>query len=347
MADPRFYDNRGPHNLAGICARLGVELPEGADPAFMVADLAGLEGAGPSHLTFYSGGRDMAAAFAESRAAVCLVPQKMSGRSAAPGTILVKVASVPHAFASVAALFYPEASQPVWSQTEALSAAARIGRDVILGPGSVVGPGAEIGDHVRIGANSVIGPGVALGHHCEIGSNVTITHAYIGDRVIILPGAGIGQPGFGFASSQAGHVKIPQLGRVIIQDGVEIGAGTTIDRGALGDTVIGEGAKIDNLVQIGHNVQIGRHVVLVSQVGIAGSSSVADYAVLGGQVGIADHVRIGPGSRLAARSAMVSGQEIEGGQDYGGVPAKPVREWLREIHAVSQLVRRRKRDGND
>ena len=142
-------------------------------------------------------------------------------------------------------------------------------------------------------------------------------------------------------------MKVPQLGRVIIQDGVEIGAGTAIDRGALGDTVIGEGAKIDNLVQIGHNVQIGRHVVLVSQVGIAGSSVVADFSVLGGQVGIADHVRIGPGSRLAARSAMVSGQEIEGGQDYGGVPAKPVREWLREIHAVSQLVRRRKRDGND
>ena len=347
MADPRFYDNRGPHNLAGICARLGVELPDGADPAFMVSDLAGLEGAGPSHLTFYSGGRDMTAAFRESRAGVCLVPRKMPDRSAASGTILLKVASVPHAFASVAALFYPEASQPVWAQSEPLSAGARTGRDVTLGPGSVIGPGAEIGDHVRIGANSVIGPGVAIGHYCEIGSNVTISHAYVGDRVIILPGAAIGQPGFGFASSQAGHVKIPQLGRVIIQDGVEIGAGTTIDRGALGDTVIGEGSKIDNLVQIGHNVQIGRHVVLVSQVGIAGSSSVADFSVLGGQVGIADHVRIGPGSRLAARSAMVSGQEIEGGQDYGGVPAKPVREWLREIHAVSQLVRRRKRDGND
>lgn len=346
MADPRFYDNRGPHNLAGICARLGVELPDGADPAFMVADLAGLEGAGPSHLTFYSGGRDMAAAFAESRAGACLVPKKMSDHSARPGTILVRVASVPHAFASVAGLFYPEASQPVWVQTEALSAEARIGRDVILGPGCVIGAGAEIGDHVRIGANSVIGPGVAIGHHCEIGGNVTISHAYIGDRVIILPGVCIGQPGFGFASAPTGHVKIPQLGRVIVQDGVEIGAGTTIDRGAMSDTVIGEGSKIDNLVQIGHNVQLGRHVVLVSQVGIAGSSSVADFSVLGGQVGIADHVRIGPASRLAARSAMVSGQEIEGGQDYGGVPAKPVREWLREIHAVSQLVRRRKRDGN-
>jgi UDP-3-O-[3-hydroxymyristoyl] glucosamine N-acyltransferase len=254
---------------------------------------------------------------------------------------------VSHAFAAVAALFYTDASQPRWAQKEPVSPDAKLGKDAMIAPGAVIGPGAEIGDRVRIGANAVIGPGVAVGHDCEIGNNVSISHAYIGDRVTILPGAAIGQPGFGFASSPAGHVKIPQLGRVIIQDGVEIGAATTIDRGALADTVIGEGAKIDNLVQIGHNVHVGRHVVLVSQMGIAGSSTIGDFAILGGQVGIADHAVIGPGARLAARSAMVSGQVIEGGKDYGGVPAKPVREWLREIHAVSQLIRRRKRDGDD
>ena len=345
MADPRFYDNRGPFTLAGICQRAGASLPSGADGAMAIADLAGLEGAGPQHLTFYSGNRDLAQAFAASRAGVCLMPKATSAQPP-KGAILIEVKSVSHAFADVAAMFYPDASQPRWAQKELISPSARLGRDMAVGPGAVIGPGAEIGDRVRIGANAVIGPGVAIGHDCEIGSNVSISHAYVGDRVTILPGAAIGQPGFGFASSPAGHVKIPQLGRVIIQDGVEIGAAATIDRGALGDTVIGEGAKIDNLVQIGHNVQVGRHVVLVSQVGIAGSSAVADFAVLGGQVGIADHVRIGPGSRLAARSAMVSGQEIEGGQDYGGVPAKPVREWLREIHAVSQLVRRRKQDDN-
>jgi UDP-3-O-[3-hydroxymyristoyl] glucosamine N-acyltransferase len=185
---------------------------------------------------------------------------------------------------------------------------------------------------------------VAIGRNCEIGSNVTISHAYIGDGVVILPGAQIGQPGFGFASSRDGHAKIPQLGRVIIQDGVEIGSGTTIDRGALGDTIIGEGSKLDNLVQVGHNVHIGRHCVLVSQVGVAGSSVIEDFAVLGGQVGVADHVHIGQGARLAARTALVSGQNIPGGQDYGGVPAKPVREWLREIHALRGLARRRKQD---
>lgn len=346
MADPRFYSNRGPFRLAEICVSAKIAMPARADGTAVIDDLAGLEGAGKTHLTFFSGGREMADAFAGSRAGFCLVPQNSSYRDAPQGMTLLPAASVPHAFAAVAAMFYPDALQQVRAQDQSVSPQARLGRDVILGPGAVIGPGAEIGDRVRIGANAVIGPGVAIGHGCEIGSNVSISHAYLGDRVTILPGAAIGQPGFGFASSPAGHVKIPQLGRVIIQDGVEIGAATTIDRGALGDTVIGEGTKIDNLVQIGHNVQIGRHVVLVSQTGIAGSSVIADFAVLGGQVGIADHVRIGPGARLAARSAMVSGQKIEGGQDYGGVPAKPVREWLREIHAVRQLLRPRKRDDN-
>ncbi len=346
MADPRFYSNRGPFRLAEICARAGITVPAGVDGAKRIEDLSGLDGAGAAHLTFYSGGREMAEAFERSQAGFCLVPQKDAYPGAHPDMILLPVASVPHAFALVVTLFYPEASEQVWPQPQSVSPEARFGRDVILGPGVVVGPGAEIGDRVRIGANAVIGPGVAIGHGCEIGSNCSISHAYIGDKVTVLPGAAIGQPGFGFASSPAGHVKIPQLGRVIVQDGVEIGAATTIDRGALGDTVIGEGSRIDNLVQIGHNVQIGRHVVVVSQTGIAGCSIIADYAVLGGHVGIADHVRIGPGARLAARSAMVPGQKIEGGQDYGGVPAKPVREWLREIHAVRQLLRRRKQDDN-
>jgi UDP-3-O-[3-hydroxymyristoyl] glucosamine N-acyltransferase len=347
MADPRFYENRGPFTLAEICQRAGAAVPPGADATARFEDVAGLEGAGPKHLAFYLGGRENTTSFEKCQAGVCLVPAKESAGNAPAGMILIAVKSVQHAFAGVAAMFYPEASQPQWTETERLSPEARLGKDVVIGPGAVIGRGAEIGDRARIGANAVIGPGVAIGHDCEIGSNVSISHAYVGDRVTILPGAAIGQPGFGFASSAAGHVKIPQLGRVIIQDGVEIGAATTIDRGALGDTVIGEGAKIDNLVQIGHNVQVGRHVVLVSQAGIAGSAVVGDFVIVGGQTGIADHATIGPGARVAGRSALVPGQVIEGGKDYGGVPAKPVREWLREMHAVSQLIRRRKRDSDD
>jgi len=210
-----------------------------------------------------------------------------------------------------------------------------------------VGPGAEIGEGTRIGPGASIGPGVAIGRNCEIGANVSISHAHIGDRVIILPGAQLGQPGFGFASSAAGHVKIPQLGRVIIQDDVEIGSCTTIDRGSLRDTVIGEGTKLDNLIMIGHNCQVGRHCVLAGQVGIAGSCVIGDHVVMGGQVGIGDHSYVGSHARLAARSGTASGVVLQGGIDYGGAPAKPVREWAREMHAVTRLAKRRRQDKDE
>ena len=342
MADPRFYDNRGPFTLAAICAQIGIDVPAGMGGE--IADLASLEGAGPRHLSFFAGGRGALESFRRSGAGFCLVPASEEKLKGPGGMALLPCASVSHAFAKAARLFYPEATLAVWRQDQMVDASARLGQDVTLGPGVVIGPRAEIGDGSRIGAGAVIGPGVAIGRNCEIGANVTISHAYIGDRVTILPGAQIGQPGFGLASSEAGHARILQLGRVIIQDGVEIGAGTTIDRGALNDTVIGEGSKLDNLVQVGHNVQIGRHCVLVSQAGVAGSSVIEDFVVLGGQVGVADHGHIGAGARLAGRSAMVSGQQIEGGQDYGGVPAKPVREWLREVHLVNAMARRKKQD---
>jgi UDP-3-O-[3-hydroxymyristoyl] glucosamine N-acyltransferase len=189
----------------------------------------------------------------------------------------------------------------------------------------------------------VIGRGVTIGRNCEIGSHVGIGFAHLGDGVTVLPGAQIGQSGFGFASSARGHEKIPQLGRVIIQDCVEIGASTTIDRGALGDTVIGEGTKIDNLVQIGHNNRIGRHCVVVAQVGISGSCELGNFVVLGGQVGISDHTRIGDHARLAARSGTLPG-EYPGHTDYGGAPLRPVKEWRREVAAVALLAKRRKQD---
>jgi UDP-3-O-[3-hydroxymyristoyl] glucosamine N-acyltransferase len=209
----------------------------------------------------------------------------------------------------------------------------------------VIGPQVEVGEGTKIGPNAVIGPGVMIGRHCMIGANVTITHSYLGDKVVVLPGAQIGQGGFGFASSASGHAKVPQLGRVILQDRVEVGACTTIDRGALGDTVIGEGTKIDNLVQIGHNCRIGRHCIIVGQVGMSGSCELGDFVVLGGQVGLADHVQIGDGARLAARSAVAPGY-LAGGADYGGAPAIPVKQWRRQMAAFALLGRRRKRDAS-
>jgi UDP-3-O-[3-hydroxymyristoyl] glucosamine N-acyltransferase len=260
-------------------------------------------------------------------------------------TVALTCGSVTHAFAAAVALFYPENGFDRWAQQTAIDPSAKIESGVQFGQGVVVGPNAEIGEGSRIGANTVIGRGVAIGRNCEIASNVTVSHAYVGDGVLILPGAQIGQPGFGFASGAGGHVKIPQIGRVIIQDNVEIGAATTIDRGALGDTVIGEGTKIDNLVQIGHNTRTGRHCMIVAQTGISGSCELGDFVVLGGQAGVADHAHIGDGARIAARGAVAPG-DLPGGQDYGGVPVRLMKDWRRELAAVAILAKRKKRDGN-
>jgi UDP-3-O-[3-hydroxymyristoyl] glucosamine N-acyltransferase len=306
----------------------------------MVRDVATLETGGPDHLVFCAT-RPSIKLLPQSRAGYCIADASL-GVEPPNGMLLLTAPSALSAFAVVAGLLYPDADLPAFEEKR-ISASARIGSDVALGSGVIIGAGAVIGDGTRLGPNAVIGPGVAIGRNCQIGSNVSISHAYIGDDVMVLPGAQIGQPGFGFASGKTGHVKIPQLGRVIIQDRVEIGACTTVDRGALGDTMIGEGTKIDNLVQIGHNCMIGRHCVIVGQVGMSGSCELGDFVVLGGQVGLADHVKIGDGARLAARSGMAPG-ELPGGQDYGGAPAIPIREWRRQMAAFALLGRRRKKD---
>ena len=346
MADPRFYNNRGPFTLAEICTKAEVALPDGADGSAKVLDVASLAGAVAGHLSFFTGERAKEE-FTQTQAGFCFVPLKTRGPVTPPAhTVTIPCASVQHAFAAAAHLFYPEAqrSQPLKAGVDPT---AKIGKGVEIGPNAVVGPGAEIGDGTRLGPNTVVCRGVTIGRDCEIMGNSVIACAHLGDQVLLLPGVQIGQPGFGFASNAQGHVKIPQLGRVIIQDKVELGACVTVDRGALGDTVIGEGTKIDNLVQIGHNVHIGRHCVIVAQVGVSGSSELGDFVVLGGQVGVSDHCRVGSGARLAGRTAMIIGQEVEPGKDYGGVPAKPVKDWIREVHAVAALIKKPKRSSND
>jgi UDP-3-O-[3-hydroxymyristoyl] glucosamine N-acyltransferase len=342
MADSRFYDNRGPFTLAEICAKAAADFPAGADGGQLVSDVAGIESAGPSHLTFCLASTR---SLVHSGRGFCLIPRGTDTALVARTVQLIPCQSVLHAFAAAARMFYPDCGQPDWQQDAAVHQTAQIDDDVLLGPGTIIGPNVEIGQGTRIGPNTVLARGVAIGRNCEIGSNVSIACSYIGDEVLILPGAQIGQPGFGFASAAIGHVKIPQLGRVIVQDRVEIGAATTIDRGALGDTVIGEGTKIDNLVQIGHNTQVGRHCIIVAQAGISGSCELGDFVVLGGQTGVADHARIGAGARLAARCAATPG-DLPGGQDYGGVPARPMKQWARELAAVTLLARRRKQDRN-
>ncbi len=336
MADPRFYHNRGPFSLADICAAAVVPLPDGIDRNRSIHDVASLTGAGALHVTFLAGGFGAAEQLASSQAGYCFVPRNKQW-TVPNGMVALPADSPQHAFAAVIALFYPDWNNIAWGDA-ALHADARLAPDVSVAPGVVIGAGAEIGAGTKIGPNAVIGPGVAIGTRCSIGANVTITHAYIGDGVDISPGTQIGQSGFGFASSPKGHVKMPHLGRVIVQDRVEIGSLCAIDRGALGDTVLGEGTKIDNLVQIGHNVRTGRHCLFAGQAGLAGSSEVGDFVILGGQAAVADHAKIGDGARAAGQTGFAPGN-YPGGKDYGGTPARTAMEWKREQATLAKLIK--------
>ncbi len=214
---------------------------------------------------------------------------------------------------------------------------ALIEEGAIIEAGAIVGPEAQIGRGTRIAAGAVIGYRVAIGRDGFVGPCASITHALIGNRVIIHAGVRIGQDGFGFSMGPGGHYKVRQIGRVIVQDGVEIGANTCIDRGALKDTVIGEGTKIDNLVQIAHNVVIGRHCVIAAQTGISGSAVLEDFVVMGGQCGAVGHIRIGAGAQLAGRSGVHC--DIPRGEVWAGYPAMPFNLWKRQAALLKRLVR--------
>ena len=214
-------------------------------------------------------------------------------------------------------------------------ASARLEKGVILSPGCVIGAHVEIGRGTRIGPGVTIAAMSTIGRDCDLGAHVTIQCSHIGDRVVVGPGTTIGHDGFGFVQSSGSFEKVPQLGRVIIQNNVEIGANTCIDRGSLNDTIIGEGTKIDNLVQVAHNVRIGRHCVIAGQAGIAGSATIGDYVMLGGACSIAEHTIIGDGALIAGLSGVMG--EVPSGARYGGAPALPIKEWFRSIAVLRNL----------
>jgi UDP-3-O-[3-hydroxymyristoyl] glucosamine N-acyltransferase len=343
MADPRFFDNRGPFKLAELCAKAGLDIPGDAGHE-LVLDVAGLREASPRHLAFFDNPRSKSD-FQNTKAGWCLVNSARRLDQGPRSTTLIPARSVGRAFAAIAAAFYADNEMEIWTQKETVHPNARLAQDVWLGPGVVIGPGAEIGEKTRIGPGAVVGRGVTIGRGCLIGARVSIQRAHIGDEVVVQAGAAIGTSGFGFASLADGHTKIPQLGRVIVQDRVEIGANSTIDRGALSDTVIGEGTKIDNLVQIGHNTRVGRHCVMAGQVGLSGSVILGDYVLLGGKAAITDHVTVGDRVRVAGLSG-VSG-DLEAGADFGGIPARRLMQWKREVAALARLARPRRRAGDE
>ncbi|MGD1935073.1 MAG: UDP-3-O-(3-hydroxymyristoyl)glucosamine N-acyltransferase [Candidatus Phaeomarinobacter sp.] len=340
MADPRFFTKAGPFSLEHIAQKIGAKV-EHSDGSREISDVAPLDSATAADISFFDNPRYKDALEATKAGAVIIASASVD---LAPEGVTLLVTDAPYpAYASTALLFYPHASHGTAEVSPAahVDPSARLGADVDIAPGAVVGANVEIGQGSSIGANTVIGRGVQIGRECAIAANVTLSHALVGDRVIIHPGARIGQDGFGFAMGPNGHQKIPQLGRVIIQDDVDIGSNTTIDRGAGPDTVIGEGSKIDNQVQLAHNVSVGQGCVIVSQVGISGSAKLGNYVVAGGQVGIAGHLEIGDGAMLAARTGVPS--DLEGGQQYGGTPARPMSQWRRELAAVAILAKRKKK----
>lgn len=333
MPDPRFFEDLGPARLGELAALTGAELADPAASDRRVSGVAVLSRAAAETITFVSD-RKYAGALAETRAGACFLPPALADL-APPGCAALTTANPQGAYALAAQRLH----RPRPFGDQAVAADAVIEADVVLGPGVVIGPAAQIGGGSRIGANTVIGPGVAIGRDCEISANVTIGFALIGDRVRILAGAVIGEPGFGATAGHKGLIDIPQLGRVILQDGVSIGANTTVDRGAFEDTVIGENTKIDNLVQIAHNVRVGRNCVMAAHTGISGSVIVGDGAQFGGRAGVADHVTIGAGARVGAAAGVM--KDIPAGETWGGMPARPIRHWLKETAWLARMASRR------
>jgi UDP-3-O-[3-hydroxymyristoyl] glucosamine N-acyltransferase len=343
MSDPRFFKRPAGLTLGEIAAFTSTSPAPGAPLDRRVRGIAALDEAGPTDLTFLDKPR-YAAALKTTHAGICILAPRFAND--APAQVAVLIAAQPYqAFVEVARALFPDAARPSSlnetggiAEGAYLDRTARLENAVSIDPGAVIGPRAQIGHRTRIGASAVIGANVRIGRDCSIGAGVSLMHALIGDRVIIHPGARIGQDGFGYVMAPSGHVKVPQVGRVIIQDDVEIGASTTIDRGAIKDTVIGEGTKIDNLVQVGHNVVIGRHCVLIAQTGISGSVTLGDFVVLGARVGVNNHIMIGEGAQIAATSIV--NDDVPPGARWGGVPAKPARLWFREMKLLEQMASR-------
>jgi UDP-3-O-[3-hydroxymyristoyl] glucosamine N-acyltransferase len=331
--DPRFFQRTGPHTLAGVADAADAKVPP---RRLMLIGVAPLQTAGSDEVSFLNN-RKYLPALGHTGAGAVIVHPDLAAR--VPVTAVPIVTDEPYAaWSRVAALFHPlPPLHPGVHPSAVVAEDAAIDSSAEIGPLAVIGPGVEIGPRSCVGPLAVLGRGVVLGPDCRIGAHASISHALLGARVYVYPGARIGQEGFGFATTPDGFRSVPQLGRVILEDDVEVGANTTIDRGSLQDTVIGAGSRLDNLVQIGHNVQLGRGCVVVAQVGIAGSTILEDHVMLGGQAGLTGHLRIGRKARIGAQAGVMS--DVPAGADVVGSPAQPVRAMFREIAFIRRLVR--------
>ena len=327
MPDPRFFETLASLTTAEAAALTGATL-EGADAARRLSHAASLAACDDIGAVIYCEKAADLGLLEHKRFGLCFIARDAEPP---PNCPVGRVAAPRAAFAITASRLH-RPLEPARRMT-AFAAGARVAETAF------VADTAEIGENVRIGHHVYIGPGVRIGAGGVIEAGAVVAHALIGGEVKILPGARIGQDGFGFVPGPDGPVKVPQLGRVVIGVGVEIGANTTIDRGALDDTVIGDGCKIDNLVQIGHNVRLGRGCIIAAQTGISGSCVIGDGVMMGGQVGLADHLTVGAGAQLAAGSGLM--RDVPPGEKWGGRPARPVKDWLRETAALSKLAKKK------
>lgn len=324
--------------LGQLAELSGATLSDESAAARQVVDVAPLSDATAEHLSFLDN-KKYVEHFKKTKAGACFIRPDMAEH--APAGLICLVTKNPYrAYALAAQAFYPQPKTAAFVAPSAVvDASAKIGADCFIGHGAVIGANVEIGARCRIDARAVIENGVKIGDDCAVGANVYLTHTIIGNKVTIFPGAVIGRPGFGFAMDAAGFVSVPQLGRVVIEDGVEIGANATIDRGAGPDTVIGQGTRIDNLVQIGHNVQLGRNCVIVAQTGISGSTRLGDFVMTGGQAGLAGHLSIGAGAKIAAQSGIM--RDVQAGAELMGSPAVPIKQFMRQVAIMSKMSDRK------
>ncbi len=332
MPDPRFFEDLGPATLGELAKLAGADLLQPDRAGLTITAVAPLDRAGPDQLTFFSDRRYLDG-FKATTAGACFVTAERA--EAAPTRCAVLICGEPHA-AYAKASDRLHRARLLSSADPAIHPSAIIEDGVILGQGVVIGAGVHVGRGTAIGANAVIGPGVAIGRDCRIGANTTIGFSLIGDRVRVYANAVLGEAGFGVTASSGAALDVPQLGRVIVQDGVTIGSCTCIDRGAWDDTVVGENTKIDNLVQIAHNVQLGRNCLLAAQTGISGSVIVGDGAAFGGRAGVADHLNIGSRARVAAAAGVM--HDIPAGEMWAGTPARPIRRFMREVAWLSKAA---------
>lgn len=329
--DQRFYTYSGPQSLRTLLAVCDLDIDPGAEVEISGVEAA--ENAGSGDVCFVEGDANQAAKV-NPDASACFV--KPGAATSLPDSVLPLIVDLPR-FA------HKRLSEALFELKDWLAEGPepRIHPSAVIAPTAYIGTGTAIGEGARIGPSAVIGPGVQIGARSSIGANATVRCALIGNDVKIHAGAVIGEAGFGVTVGPEGAEDVPQWGRVILQDLVTVGANSCIDRGAFNDTIVGERTKIDNLVQIAHNVVIGRNVMMASFTGISGTTNVGDGVVMGGRVGIADHVTIGAGTRLAASSGVF--RDIPPGETWGGVPAKPLKQYLREIAWIQKQIAPKKK----